>query len=118
MVRATGAKRSSLTGLVFVFCSCLAGLYVAGRLWTTTRQLYYLVRVHLDLCSPILLTSVSPTRGESQRLQSLRLAWCSLPPMFGQKQELAIFQQNRLQLSTQLANRSGPELAAAAGCAS
>ena len=34
-----------------------------------------------------------------------------------QEQELAIFQQNRLQLSTQLSNRSGPELAAATGCA-
>ena len=43
MVRVASARRTSLTGLVFVFCSCLAGLYVAGRLWTTTRQLYYLV---------------------------------------------------------------------------
>ena len=51
MVRATGtAKRSSLTGLVFVFCSCLAGLYVAGRLWTTTRQLYYLVSANHLRC--------------------------------------------------------------------
>ena len=37
------AKRSTTSGLLLVFCSCLAGLYVAGRLWNTSRQLYYLV---------------------------------------------------------------------------
>ena len=119
MVRATAAKRSSLTGLVFVFCSCLAGLYVAGRLWTTTRQLYYLV-------SPPYSYALSfschcrPACTAQLRLPGLPMCMVHTHAvmLFRQEQELAIFQQNRLQLSTQLTNRSGPELAAATGCAS
>lgn len=53
------ARRSSLSGLVVVFCSCIAGLYVAGQLWKTTRQLYYLVSQLRRGCSQDLVASKS-----------------------------------------------------------
>ncbi|KAK9842850.1 hypothetical protein WJX74_003372 [Apatococcus lobatus] len=43
-------SRSSVSGLVFAFASCLACVYVAGRLWQTSRELHYVQR-ELDLAS-------------------------------------------------------------------
>ncbi len=49
------ARRTSISGLVVLFCSCFAGLYVAGRLWNVSRQLYYAV---WTIPTPISLTKL------------------------------------------------------------
>ena len=59
---------------------------------------------------------VAPDAEKMQRLQARMESHCT-SLQSRQEQELAIFQQNRIQLSTQLSNRSSTGLAAAAGCA-